>query len=169
LTHFSIPFASSFALTLWLRWEPLQNSTIEFAYSDSNSLNRNKAFDDAFSNETMTPVILILAHHFIGPTISIKIHLNKIWRNKLPPKNANFEWAFERENGVFEKTLNKPFTLPNDGYDVITSLLFSLNRHIVSHNHHDSHFFCTHKPRVKVRSLKRKAFLNFPLAFSQNF
>jgi hypothetical protein len=88
----------------------------------------------------MTPVILELIHYSVGPTFSIKIIKSKIQPNKLPPKNASFEWAFEREDGIFEKILNQSFTLPSDGYDIRTSLLFSLNRHLVSHNHHDSTF-----------------------------
>jgi hypothetical protein len=57
----------------------------------------------------------------------------------------------EREGGIFEKIPNQSLTLPKDGSDARTSLL-PLNRHLVSHNHHDFHFLSEEWPRVNTGS-----------------
>jgi hypothetical protein len=79
-----------------------------------------------------------LIYYFVGPTFPFKIIKSKIRPNKLAPKNANFEWRIERESGIFEKIPNQSLTLSNGGYDVRTSLPFSLNRHLASHSGHVS-------------------------------
>jgi hypothetical protein len=73
--------------------------------------------------------------------------------------------SIEREGGIFEKILNQSFTLPNGGYDVRTSLPFSLNRHLASHNHHEFHFFSIQWPRVSMRSRNANSFSKFFFLF----